>query len=87
MSKDTGGPAFPTPRYARGDRYSLGMTLRDYFAVHMDTTGIPVSVGEALIGEFPACGTPEQKQDWHARADAAYRYHRADAMLAERSKE
>ena len=30
--KDTGGPAFPTPRYERGDMYSLGMTLRDYFA-------------------------------------------------------
>ena len=32
MSADTGGPAFPTPRYERGDMYSLGMTLRDYFA-------------------------------------------------------
>ena len=32
MTKDTGGPAFPTPRYERGDMYSLGMTLRDYFA-------------------------------------------------------
>lgn len=34
MSNDTntGGPAFPTPRYERGDMYSLGMTLRDYFA-------------------------------------------------------
>jgi hypothetical protein len=30
--KNTGGPAFPTPRYERGDMYSLGMTLRDYFA-------------------------------------------------------
>ncbi len=30
--KQTGGPAFPTPRYERGDMYSLGMTLRDYFA-------------------------------------------------------
>ena len=29
---NTGGPAFPTPRYERGDMYSLGMTLRDYFA-------------------------------------------------------
>jgi len=29
---DNGGPAFPTPRYERGDMYSLGMTLRDYFA-------------------------------------------------------
>lgn len=27
-----GGPAFPTPRYERGDMYSLGMSLRDYFA-------------------------------------------------------
>jgi hypothetical protein len=27
-----GGPAFPTPRYERGDTYSLGMTMRDYFA-------------------------------------------------------
>jgi hypothetical protein len=27
-----GGPAFPTPRYERGDMYSMGMTLRDYFA-------------------------------------------------------
>jgi predicted RNA polymerase sigma factor len=31
-TQDTGGPAFPTPRYERGDMYSLGMTLRDYFA-------------------------------------------------------
>ncbi len=29
---NTGGPAFPTPRYERGDMYSLGMTMRDYFA-------------------------------------------------------
>ena len=29
---NTGGPAFPTPRYERGDMYSMGMTLRDYFA-------------------------------------------------------
>ena len=32
MKQNTGGPAFPTPRYERGDMYSLGMTLRDYFA-------------------------------------------------------
>ena len=28
MSKDTGGPAFPTPLF----EYHGGMTLRDYFA-------------------------------------------------------
>lgn len=33
-----GGPAFPTPRYERGDMYSLGMTLRDYFAAHAPIT-------------------------------------------------
>jgi hypothetical protein len=32
---NTGGPAFPTPRYERGDMYSLGMTLRDYFAAEL----------------------------------------------------
>ena len=87
MSKDTGGPAFPLVAETHEHVISIGVTLRDYFTVHMDTTGIPVSVGEALIGEFPAYGSPKQKQDWHARADAAYRYHRADAMLAERSKQ
>lgn len=29
---NTGGPAFPIPRYERGDMYSLGITLRDYLA-------------------------------------------------------
>ena len=32
INTNTGGSAFPTPRYERGDMYSLGMTLRDYFA-------------------------------------------------------
>ena len=41
MSKETGGPAFPTPRYERGDMYSLGITLRDYFAA----TALPMFNG------------------------------------------
>jgi hypothetical protein len=32
---NTGGPAFPTPRYERGDMYSLGMTLRQYAAIKL----------------------------------------------------
>jgi hypothetical protein len=36
---DDGGPAFPTPRYERGDVYSLGMTLRDYMATHSTQPG------------------------------------------------
>lgn len=31
MSKNNGGPAFPTPRYLKGIGPD-GMTLRDYFA-------------------------------------------------------
>lgn len=37
-NKETGGPAFPSPRYERGDMYSLGMTLRDYFAGSVDVS-------------------------------------------------
>lgn len=33
MSTNDGGQAFPTPRYERGDMYSLGMSLRDAFAL------------------------------------------------------
>ena len=36
MTKDTGGPAFPTKNYSTfqpiAEGYSEGMTLRDYFA-------------------------------------------------------
>jgi hypothetical protein len=35
MSRDTGGPAFPTTQYVNGispSGHNVGMTLRDYFA-------------------------------------------------------
>jgi len=54
---NTGGPAFPTPRYERGDMYSLGMTLRDYFAA------------KAMQGMLTRPGSIDVNQD----ADFAYK--------------
>ena len=65
---NTGGPAFPTPRYERGDMYSLGMTLRDYFAA------------KAMQGMLACPVQPQSGADMYAR-DA---YFVADAMLKAR---
>ena len=65
---NTGGPAFPTPRYERGDMYSLGMTLRDYFAA------------KAMQGMLACPVQPQSGADMYAR-DA---YVVADAMLKAR---
>ena len=51
MTKDTGGPAFPTPRYERGDMYSLGMTLRDYFAAKAMQGLLDAAMGESEIAK------------------------------------
>lgn len=69
-TNNTGGPAFPTPRYERGDMYSLGMTLRDYFAA------------KALMGMM-ASRNPNSPR-FHPDDDAAYVYAVADAMLKAR---
>jgi len=71
---NTGGPAFPTPRYERGDMYSLGMTLRDYFAA---------KAMQALLADpepFDLCDGDKTIADTYARE--AYVY--ADAMLKAR---
>lgn len=65
---NTGGPAFPTPRYERGDMYSLGMTLRDYFAA------------KAMQGMLACPVQPQSGADMYA-SDA---YFVADAMLKAR---
>lgn len=67
---NTGGPAFPTPRYERGDMYSLGMTLRDYFAAK--------AMQGMIGGNWP---TSRTDQDYIAE----FSYALADAMLAARS--
>lgn len=86
-----GGPAFPTNGPDHGV-YGAGMTLRDYFAAHVqvDITCIHVDLARKLTGrEFP---DPDKQSDWTplaaskfwADAEAAYRYMRADAMLRAR---
>lgn len=81
-----GGPAFPFrcqgPTTAPEVYY--GASLRDYFAAMVDTSDIPLSTYESLIGEFPAYSDKRTKQDWYALAEATYKYHRADAMLKAR---
>lgn len=87
--KNTGGPAFPIDDLVQRDEKghlfgpqisSAGMSLRDYFAVHIE---FPVSeivkTFEAHTGE-----TPTYTQ--LAEAIAHLRYLLADAMLAERLK-
>ncbi len=66
-----GGPAFPTPRYERGEMYSLGMTLRDYFASKAMAAMIPLADSTAMAWH-----------DWDMLAGAAYA--QADAMLKAR---
>lgn len=70
MTKDTSGPAFPTPRYERGDMYSLGMTLRDYFAA------------KAMQGDWAAANAG--RNEYNLLPDAERYYAMADAMLAAR---
>ena len=67
---NTGGPAFPTPRYERGDMYSLGMTLRDYFAA------------KALQG---ICANQDNRAYKNPETFAVAAYTLADAMLVARS--
>ena len=71
MSTDTntGGPAFPTPRYERGDMYSLGMTLRDYFAA---------KAMQGLLASLPSDTTLYDSNV------AKWSYEMADAMLKAR---
>jgi hypothetical protein len=67
MNKETGGPAFPDPQ--DNWRSEKGMTLRDYFAAAM------VSSGTVFKNGRPA-DTPE--------AVARQAYELADAMLKAR---
>ena len=70
MNKETGGPAFPNPRWEGWGSPQEGMTLRDYFAA---------KAMQALIianGPTPAGGWPT-----YAERTA---YTIADAMLKAR---
>ena len=82
MSKDNGGPAFPTEYGAVS-----GMNLRDYFAAKAIPSGLNVSSHDAanLVGRecpFDSAG----KIQWLADVNAALCWIMADAMLLERAK-
>lgn len=74
MSKDTGGPAFPTePNTQKGVYAHHGMTLRDWFAGQ---------IMAAQAGGLVSAQVPSSAEDVSGMAHAAYRA--ADAMLAAR---
>lgn len=91
-----GGPAFPFkcqgPTTAPEVYY--GMALRDYLAAHeslaeldqSDRTGLPVEIAEQLAGRKRPAKIGMDFLQWEADWRAAWKYIRADAMLAARSK-
>ncbi|QGY29797.1 hypothetical protein [Pantoea cypripedii] len=77
MSKETGGPAFPTTDPNYDEKWSgSGMDLRDYFAAKL----MPAIIG-TLNGPV-VC--EEAKGDFDYYATTAYKM--ADAMLNARGK-
>ena len=78
MSKNTGGPAFPTTDFLHAGQVvpgSEGMTLRDYFAA---------KAMQAVITCAFDAGAATEAEDALTLAEIAYVM--ADAMLAEREK-
>ena len=74
MTKDTGGPAFPTDNGMEGGmwRGSPGMSLRDYFAA------------KALQARMTAFCSLEVNHGWTNMEIAIDAYAMADAMLKAR---
>ena len=102
MSKETGGPAFPTQEFVDGlgHSYDYGMTLRDYAAIHTEQPGMAEICSEAGVyylngavwsDEATNLGTFDKwwmglPQEKRFELNAVVRYKIADAMLAERAK-
>ena len=90
--RNDGGPAFPVSSYVNADGETheskpQGMSLRDAMAlsVRMPDEYAP-SWAEVLVGEkapMPVDGKAAPIDFW-MRAEAAYRYRMADAMLKAR---
>jgi len=70
MSKETGGPAFPTTFANRNAAGAEGMTLRDYFAA------------KAMQAAFTGVSIRAEDADRYVIAALAYKL--ADAMLKAR---
>lgn len=89
--KDTGGPAFPVPGPThQNDEWfyaDSGMTLRDYFAIHVPTDSLAIPQTIETCAEF--LGIPQDDylgRKHYPMVEAKARYQFADAMLAERAK-
>jgi hypothetical protein len=90
--RDDGGPAFPTEteHQSGSDRMHLeGMSLRDWFAgqepgFDKDT----IAEWAASLADIPVCVASVQDKDawveWWIKAEAKYKYRKADAMLKAR---
>ncbi len=85
---ETGGPAFPTPRYERGDMYSLGMTLRQYAAIKLKvpdsgTEWLDEMIRESLKDDFAAKAMQVFLTNERSTmdVDAIAAYEMADEML------
>ena len=81
MSKNTGGPAFPSGSHDRG------MTLRDYFAVHATEEDIaPYIHTGAVVDKVVDDGYGHKRvtKTYETRTREAARYCYADAMIKAR---
>lgn len=97
---DDGGPAFPTKEYiGHEERWDhVGMSMRDYFAVHADQPGIAeivsmygltYSANQVWSDEITSLGTFDAwwrsiPNEERFRLSARVRYAMADAMIAAR---
>jgi|GEM_PF-6623466 len=87
-TKHTGGPAFPSVNHP-DIPVNNGMTLRDAMALFVRMPDeFAASWAAALVGSpQPGLGAEAIEHiDWWARAEAAYRYRIADAMLKAREE-
>lgn len=83
MSKETGGPAFPTLHIPDASPQAWnGMTLRDYFAAKATDEDIKAQ-GEIIRAKmFSEFGIAVLPDDWRTKA----RWMHADAMLKARDQ-
>ena len=80
MSKETGGPAFPT-NTGLGNHQAEGMTLRDYFAAKAMAVVMP-----AVVETLRKQTLSQEKTDQLKNGAAAACYGMADAMLKAREQ-
>lgn len=90
-TQEDGGPAFPLATDGASVYMESGMKLRDYFAAHarpFSSTTKPNRIAKILGWPVPDIMNMSEWDTtlWQCRADAAYKYMQADAMLEAREK-